>query len=130
MKHFLLLVLATVLIGCNDNTSIKGPEHLEFSLDEAVLVSTIKHIDSADVNVQYITKTKYFFKKYDLNKILLILHIKPEVTIDQEFIEKQIKRNKLVLEREVINYFSYDGIVIEIYQGGKKVHTYEEDLNQ
>ena len=80
--------------------------------------------------MQFITKTRLFFKKYYYNNLLLIVHIKPELTIDDAFIDSHVKGYKLTLEREVLNYFAYDGLTIDFYEDGKKVHTHEESFNK
>ena len=129
MKQFLLITISFITLSCtNNDTALKGPEPLQYRIDKAVLVSRLKSIDSADVNVQYVKKTKYFIKKSSYNNLLLTLHIEPEQKIDDVFIEKQVKFNKLTLEREILNYFSYDGIIIDFYQKGEKVHTHEESF--
>lgn len=131
MKYFLLLAVSLVVLSCDTiNEPLKAPEHLEFRIDEAVLVSKLQGIDSADVNVQYVKKTKYFVKKESQNNLLLTLYLKSDLTVDDTFMEKWVKVYKLTLEREVLNYFAYDGLVIDLYQNGKKVRTYEESFNK
>lgn len=131
MKYYLLLAVSLVVLSCDTtNEPLKGPEHLQYRLNEAVLVSRLKGIDSADVNVQYIKKTQYLFKKTNLNKLWLTLHIQPDITINDEFVEKWVKAGKLTLEGEVLNYFAYDGLTIFFYQNGKKIRTYEESFNK
>lgn len=131
MKYFLLLAVSLVVLSCDTtNEPLKGPEHLEFRIDEAVLVSKLQGIDSADVNVQYVKKTKYFVKKESQNNLLLTVYLKSDLTVDDSFMEKWVKVYKLTLEREVLNYFAYDGLVIDLYQNGKKVRTYEESFNK
>lgn len=130
MKQFLLIAISFITLSCTTNdTELKAPEYLQYRIDKAVLVSRLQGVDSADVNVQYVKKTK-FFKKSSHNNLLLTLHVVPEQNIDDAFIEKQVKFNKLTLEREILNYFSYDGLVIEFYQRGEKVHTHEESFKE
>ena len=51
MKYFGLIAISLLILSCNNSDEpLKGPEHLQFSLDESILVSRLKGIDSADVN--------------------------------------------------------------------------------
>ena len=131
MKYFFFIAISVLMLSCNDSeTALKGPENLQFRLDKAVLVSRLKDIDSADVNVQYIKKTQYFFKKSSFNSLRLSLYIEPKHTIDDAFVDKSVKLSKLTLERELLNYFSYDGLILDFYQNGEKIRTYEENFKE
>ncbi len=131
MKYFYLVMLPLLMLSCtNGETALKGPEHLKFRIDEAVLISRLEDIDSADVNVQYVKSTQYFFKKYDQNNLWLTLYLKSDVSTDDDFLDKRIKLYKLSLEHEILNYFAYDGLIIDFYQEGEKVKTYEQSFEE
>jgi len=131
MKYIGLITISLFLLSCNGTDApLKGPEHLNFRIDKAVLVGKLKDIDSADVNVQYVKKTQYFFKKSRHNNLEVTVYIKPELEIDDAFVDTHVKGYKLTLERELLNYFSYDGLIIDFYQEGKKIRTYEEGFEE
>lgn len=121
MKYFLLLI-PMFLLACNQNNEeLKGPEYLKYRTYKSVLLKKIAGVDSVDLSVEYAKKTKYFFIKSSSNTILYKLYVPDSQEVDQDYIAKSMKNVKFLSERELSNYYTYDGLRVEFFQNGEQV---------